>query len=70
MCAIKIERFDSRLYFYCVNNEIDPLTVAVDLSRVPPVVIKGQSYTKLPEELWDRTKQMEECERTMTFGSY
>jgi hypothetical protein len=47
----KIERFNSRLYFYCVNNRIDPLTVAVDLSRVPPIVVEGQSYTKLPKEL-------------------
>ena len=47
----KIERFNSRLYFYYINNRINPLTVAVDLSRVPPVVIKGQSYTKLPKEL-------------------
>ena len=49
--ATKIERFNSRLYFYYINNRINPLTVAVDPSRVPPVVIKGQSYTKLPKEL-------------------
>ena len=49
--ATKIERFNSRLYFYYINNRINPLTIAVDLSRVPPVVIKGQSYTKLPKEL-------------------
>ena len=39
--ATKIERFNSRLYFYCVNNRINPLTVAVDLSRVPPIIIEG-----------------------------
>jgi len=37
----KIERFNSRLYFYCVNNGINPLTITVDLSRVPPIVIEG-----------------------------
>ena len=33
--------FNSRLYFYYINNRINPLVVAVDLSRVPPIVIKG-----------------------------
>ena len=56
MCAAKMERFNSRLYFYYVNNRINPLTVAVDLSRVPPIVAEGQSYIELPKELWDRTK--------------
>jgi len=51
MRATKIERFNSRLYFYCVNNGINPLTVTVDLSRVPLVVIEGQSYMELPKEL-------------------
>ena len=54
MHITKIERFNSRLYFYYVNNRIDPLAVAVDLSRVPPVIAKGQSYMELPKELWDR----------------
>jgi len=63
MRVAKIERFDSRSYFYCINNGIDPLTVAVDPSRVPPVVTEGQSYTELPKELWDRTEQMERRER-------
>ena len=39
--ATKIERFNSRSYFYCIDNRIDPLTIAVDLSRVPPVVAEG-----------------------------
>ena len=56
MRAAEIERFNSRLYFYCVNNGIDSLTVAVNLSRVPPVVVEGQSYAELPKELWDRAK--------------
>jgi len=63
--ATKIERFDSHLYFYCVNNRIDPLTITVDLSRVPPVVVEGQSYVELPKELWDRTEQMEGRERAI-----
>ena len=47
----KKKHFNSRLYFYCVDNGINPLAVAVDLSRVPPIIIKGQSYTELLEEL-------------------
>ena len=35
------ESFNSRLYFYYINNRIDFLTIAVDLSRVPPIVIEG-----------------------------
>jgi len=41
MYIIEIEHFNSRLYFYCVNNRINPLTVTVDLSKVPPVIIEG-----------------------------
>ena len=41
MRVAKIERFDSRLYFYYINNIINPLTIAVDLSRVPPIIIEG-----------------------------
>jgi hypothetical protein len=51
MRATEMERFNSRSYFYCVDNRINPLTVTVDLSRLPPVVIEGQSYTELPKEL-------------------
>jgi hypothetical protein len=51
MRATKIERFNSRFYFYYVNNRIDPLTVTVDLNRLPPVIIEGQSYIELPKEL-------------------
>ena len=64
--ATKIERFNSRLYFYYINNGINPLTVTVDLSRVPLIVAEGQSYVELPKELWDRTKQMEGRERAMS----
>ena len=69
MRATKMERFNSRSYFYCVNSRINPLTVTVDLSRLPLVVIKGQSYTELPKELWDRTKYMERRERAMSSKS-
>jgi len=41
MRATEMERFNSRSYFYCINNRIDPLAITVDLSRVPPVVTKG-----------------------------
>jgi len=51
MRATKIERFNSRLYFYYVNHRINPLTITVDLSIMPPVVVEGQSYIKLPKEL-------------------
>ena len=56
MRTTKIKCFNSRLYFYCINNGINPLAVVVNLSRVPPVIVEGQSYIKLPKELWDRTK--------------
>ena len=36
-----MERFNSHLYFYYINNKIDSLTVIVDLSKVPPIIIKG-----------------------------
>ena len=39
--ATKIERFNSRSYFYYVNSGINPLTITVDLSRLPPVIIEG-----------------------------
>ena len=51
MRATKIERFNSRSYFYYVNSRINPLTVTVDLSRLPLVITKGQSYIELPKEL-------------------
>ena len=46
-----MESFNSRLYFYYINNKINPLTVIVNLSRIYPIIKKGQSYTKLPKEL-------------------
>ena len=41
MRATKKKRFNSRLYFYYINNRINPLVVAVDLSRVPLIIIEG-----------------------------
>jgi len=41
ICATKMERFNSRSYFYCINNRINPLAITVDLSRVPPVIVEG-----------------------------
>ena len=39
--ATEKKRFNSRLYFYYINNRINPLVVAVDLSRVPLIIIEG-----------------------------
>jgi len=39
--ATKIERFNSRFYFYYINNRIDSLAITVDLSKVPLVIIEG-----------------------------
>ena len=39
--ATEKKRFNSRLYFYYINNRINPLVVVVDLSRVPLIIIKG-----------------------------
>jgi len=41
MRATEIKRFNSRLYFYYINNKINPLIIAVDLNRVPPIIIEG-----------------------------
>jgi hypothetical protein len=47
----EIDRFNSCLYFYCVDNGINPLTISVNLSRVLPITEKGQSHTELLKEL-------------------
>ena len=41
MRATEIECFNSRSYFYYVDSRINPLTVTVDLSRVPSIIIEG-----------------------------
>jgi len=69
MRATKIKRFNNRLYFYYIDNGINFLTIVVDLNRVSFVVIEGQSYIELPKELWDRTEQMEGCERAISSES-
>ena len=38
--ATKMERFNSRSYFYYINSGINPLTITVDLSRLPLVIIE------------------------------
>ena len=69
MRATEKKRFNSRLYFYYINNRINPLVVAVDPSRVPLIIVEGQSHVELPKELWDRTKHMERRERAMSSKS-
>ena len=51
MRATEMERFNSYSYFYCINNGIDPLTVTINPSKLPPVVAKGQSHAELPKKL-------------------
>ena len=65
MCATKIEHFNSRSYFYCINNRINSLAITVDLSKVPLVIAEGQSYIELPKELQNRTKQIEGRKRAI-----
>ena len=48
---IKIDCFNSCLYFYYINNGIDLLTVIVNLSRVPSIIKEEQSHMELPKEL-------------------
>ena len=55
---MEIDRFNSCLYFYYINNGINPLTVLVDLSRVPLITKEEWSHAELPKELWDRIKQI------------
>ena len=47
----EINHFNSRLYCYCINNKINPLTVIINPNRVPPIIKEGQSYIKLLKEL-------------------
>ena len=39
--ATEKKRFNSRSYFYYINNRINPLVVVVDLSRVPLIIAEG-----------------------------
>ena len=65
MYTIKIKRFNSCLYFYYINNKINPLTIVVNLSKVPLIVVEGQNYIKLFKELCNRIKQRKKHERAM-----
>ena len=56
MHATKMKSFNNCSYFYCVNNGINPSTIAVNLSKMPPIVAKKQNHTKLPKKLWDKIK--------------
>ena len=47
----EIDHFNSCLYFYCINNGINPLTISVDPNRVSLITEEGWSYIKLPKEL-------------------
>jgi len=41
MHAAEIKRFNNYLYFYYINNRINPLTITVDLSKIPPIIKEG-----------------------------
>jgi len=47
----EIKRFNSYLYFYCINNKINFLTIIVDLNRVFFIIKKRQSYMELFKKL-------------------
>jgi len=51
MRATEIKHFNNYLYFYYINNGINLLTVAVNLNKIPFIIIKGQNYMELPKEL-------------------
>jgi len=42
MHITEIERFNSHLYLYYINNRINPLAIIVDPSRVPPIIKKNR----------------------------
>jgi len=39
--AAEIKRINSCLYFYCINNRINSLTVMVDLNKILFIVKEG-----------------------------
>ena len=47
----EIDRFNSRLYFYYINNGINPLTILINLNRIPPIAKEGRSYIELFKKL-------------------
>ena len=68
--ATKIKCFNSCLYFYCIDQGVNPSAITANLSKVPPIIKKGQSHAELPEELQNKTEQMEGCKRAMLSGSH
>jgi len=56
MRAAEIKRFNSYLYFYCIDYGINLLIIIVNLNKIPFIIKEGQSYTELFKELWDRTE--------------
>ena len=70
MHIMEIKHFNSHLYFYCINQGINPSAIMADLSRMPFVIKKEQSHAELPKELWDRTEQMEGHKGAMLSGSH
>jgi len=51
MRAIEIKHFNSCLYFYYINNKINPLAITVNLNKIPLIIKEGQSYIKLLKKL-------------------
>jgi len=39
--AAEIKRFNNYLYFYYINNKINPLTIIIDLNRVSSIIKEG-----------------------------
>jgi len=51
MRVAEIKRFNNYLYFYCIDNKINLLTITVNLNRVPFIIKEGQSYMELLKDL-------------------
>jgi len=51
MRIIKMKSFNSYLYFYYIDNKINPLIVIVDLNKMPFIIKKRQNYIKLSKKL-------------------
>jgi len=41
ICVVKIKYFNNYLYFYCIDNRINLLTIIVDLNKVPFIIKEG-----------------------------
>jgi len=51
MRAVEIKCFNNCLYFYHINNRINPLTVTVNLNKVLFIIKEGQNYIELLKKL-------------------